>query len=164
MCCHTYSDLCYCKGILISLNYPLSLCYHVPLQWFTVLLTAASDFWRHTFLILALYFHLSKRALVYGFILSPTHQITQPSVQIQAIMEHYHLVGLAKRCQWPCAAQYPPLISLLPLLKTWNTKSRLLGPCGPSVLQTRLKGVLSCCLHARCPGWQRSMRGVWISE
>lgn len=111
---------------------------HIP--WFAVFFSRADgggDFLNSTSLITAAsYLYPFIHAVVYGGIHSPTHS----SIQVQTIMEHYHVVRLAERCQWPRSAQYPPLISpRFPLLKTLNTQSSLLGPCRPSVLQTSME-------------------------
>ncbi len=67
------------------------------------------------------------------------HPPIRQSIQLQTIMEHYHLVCLAKGCQWPRAAQYPPLISLAPTTKDLEhqvlSPGSMLAICAPDRME-----------------------------
>lgn len=89
-------------------------------------------------------------------ICQPNHVSAQP----QTIMQHHHLVHLAWHCQWPRTAQYFPT-PIIPLLKIWNTKSSLLGPCRPSAHQTGCKSGIQLMPASRMFGaTQINARGV----
>lgn len=86
-----------------------------------------------------------------------THPPSYPS-------SHYRAMSfrLAERCQWPRAAQYPPLISPAPGTKRPGTPSSLSWVCfGPSALQTASRSgveLLPACRMSRAT--QINARGV----
>lgn len=104
------------------------------IAWFFSGADGDSDFWSYTPPTLLWHFIAIHPSM--HLCMNPSCTHSDLSIQVQTIMECYHLVHLAKCCQWPHAVQYPPL---LPVLKTWNTRSCLLGPCRPSVHQTGWK-------------------------
>lgn len=74
-----------------------------------------------TFEIHLLYHYgtLSIYALIYG-------PFIHPSGYPSNYKPLWNIIRLAKRCQWPRAAQYPPLISLAPSTK--GLEHRVLSP------------------------------------